>query len=481
MALYPTNFQGQDRLQPGARGGLDNTSMPGYRGQDHRLTRSNMELNTSAHDVANIKYALDGRLPVLFRYGWAYGYNQIVVTKGRIMAVDPIGIVVDFETKKPLNVLTLANGGSNVKVSGVEWIKEVDAAGVAIPHTDEDYKKDGTIRKSNKPIGIIMRNEYTRDDDAFNGIMPGAILTDCMVELPWFGNQVGALTNPWGSAYGDIKPGDLVKSDETGRFVKSVLNDDAWLNDPKCTLAVYEHERQQVIGQIYETNANLVPMGAAIYAQWALEDRMNFNEFNPRTWKDNNRSGEDTIAQSPYKSDNTYPGYPYDRGYMSNDLHMLGDGARRDNFDPRLELQYQMQNGIPGLTDGGNVISKDVDKEVAGFIRQQLTASDRVIFKTSVVNVVKGSMHVFVKQHSLDASNKELDAAVAIEITGAASEPFILDYKDELQGLFALKPSAALSSDYHVYVSYKKAGKAGVPTNLDWAGCKGTVKILLQK
>lgn len=32
-----------------------------------------------------------------------------------------------------------------------------------------------------------------------------------------------------------------------------------------------------------------------------------------------------------------------------------------------------------------------------------------------------------------------------------------------------------------VYGAYVKRGEAGVPTNLDWDGCKGTVRILMTK
>ena len=54
----------------------------------------------------------------------------------------------------------------------------VDGASTAIDIKD--------VRPGNIPLGMLERNEYTRDEDAFNGIAPGPILTDPIVELPWY-------------------------------------------------------------------------------------------------------------------------------------------------------------------------------------------------------------------------------------------------------------------------------------------------------
>lgn len=134
----------------------------------------------------------------------------------------------------------------------------------------------------NQPIGMIIRNEYTRDDDAFNGMAPGAVNTDCMVELPWFAYKDKAEGNPWGSAYGGLFPGALVKSDENGRVVVSPLSYETEV--ATMSIAEYELERQQVIGQVYAVSTELLPEGAAKWATWALSDRLNFQDFNPDEW-----------------------------------------------------------------------------------------------------------------------------------------------------------------------------------------------------
>ena len=311
MALQPTRFVGKERLQPGARGEIFQANLPGYRDGADRVNRTNTKINVNDHDVPNIKYLLDDRLPVLFKYGYAFGYNQIVVPKGRIMAVDPNTSQLDFDTQKYYNVITLANGGKNVVLDGKKWVEEPGAVtvdpnnGLAIgPDPDKVY------RVANVPVGVLERNEYTRDLDAHNGMIVGPILTDKMIELPWFLVKDAAEGNPWGSAYGDFKPGDLVKSDENGRFIKSPLSDQAAL--ATMDIATYEAERQQVMGQIYETSKDLVPAGAAKYAQWAIEDILNFEGYNPDLYRQTNRRGEDNINNSPYDPTGNYPGYPYD-------------------------------------------------------------------------------------------------------------------------------------------------------------------------
>lgn len=543
MALHPTYFNGQDRLQPGARGEIFQSDIPGHRNQGDRINRTNSKLATSAHDVPNIKYQFDYRLPVLFRYGYAYGFNQIVIPKGRIVAVDPFMDLVDFDMKKQHNTLTMANGGAPVRVrqhgdkypvlsgketdivgpaaqgqsvhgTGKEWIP---LEGFENTYTSKAYRpfarveEDGTVsfnsptaqlgefkvdtetgkivtadgaladhvRPGNIPIGIMQRNEYTRDDDAYNGMMPGPVLTDALVELPWFTYKDKAEQNPWGSAYGGLFPGALVKSDENGRFVVSPLSFEDEI--AKMTVPEYEFERQQVVGQVYAVNANLIPEGAARWATWALEDRLKFDEFNPWLYNQNNRRGEDAINNSPYKSTGQYPGYPYDKAYKNHDLHMLGSVGRKDNYDQRMNQKYQYDNlGIPGLTDGKNVAVRHYDPIVVGKINKAGEGKEYV--------------DLYFRTPEVDVENLQ------IGFTGVASAPATLGakllndslkikYVDEKQGILVLEVIDAAkleeamgdNTSIDVKLEFDKRGMSGVPTFMDWDGVVGSVKVLLTK
>lgn len=477
MALHPYSYNGKETLQPGARGEMFiNNGIPGHRNNDPRINRTNTTLNLNHHDVPNIKYALDPRLQRIFRYGWAYGYNQIVIPKGRLVAVDPHLVVMDTDTKHYHNALTLANGGVDVDFNQElgKWEK-AETAFVIDEMTGMDANKPKTKRPANVAVGILERNEYTRDQDAFNGIMPGPIRTDAMAELPWFASQEKAEGNPWGSAYGDLKPGDLIKSDENGRFVKSPLSDKTAMES--MTMAEYELERQQIVGSVYGTDKSLLPEGAARFAQWALEDRRNFNDFNPYVWPNSNRAGEDIVTNPPtaYQSDYTYPGYPYDKNYMSNDLHMLAS-SRNGMYDPRFDLAHRLDQGIPGLTDGYNAVEQTYGER----------DGKPTINMTNIVENTELTGHEFVLKlpdtNLVSAKISIGDEAPVDIVVGAKVGKFEVSYADMHKGYYGLvQKEVGTKEEKTVKISYVKRGMAGVPTNLDWDGCQGTVKILLQK
>ena len=496
MALFPYDIKSQDVLQPGARGGMFvNSGIPGYRSEEERINRTNNHLEMNDHDVLNIKYGVDPRLPVLFRYGWAYGYNQLIMPKGRIVAADPHLMVLDTDTMHFHNALTLANGGVDVelvrnpRVGDVPaanfWQETADAIEVD-PETGNMIGQEGKVyRPANKPLGIMERNEYTRDSDAFNGMMPGPIRTDALVELPWFLLQEKAEENPWGAAYGQLKPGMLVKADCNGRVCLSPLSDPEKV--ATMDMATYEKERQQILGEVYSTDQSLLPEGAARYAQWALEDRLNFHDINPHTWPTSNRRGEDFVENVPtmYQSDFGYPGYPYDKNYMSNDLHMLAS-TREGMYDPRFDERHRLDRGIPGLTDGGNVIKKAYGSD-QGVADVELAGNPQLVI-SHVREIEKAAEGVEIMLRLPDVNL--LDAKVALGeeaavniVVGAQIGNFEIMYADLHKGLFSLKQvkDAAEIKELDVKVMYAKAGEAGVPTNLDWDGCVGVVRILLQK
>ena len=485
MALQPYSFSSREVLQPGARGEyFKNNGIPGHRTDDNRINRTNNALLAAEHDTLNIKYALDPRLKPLFRYGWAYGYNQIVIPKGRVVAADPHLTVMDTDTMHYLNALTLANGGKVVELQDDNTWKAVGDTFTVDVTTGKDRVKPNTLRDKNVPLGLLGRNEYTRDVDAFNGIMPGPIWTNKQMDLPWFVEKTKAEENPWGCVYGELKPGQLVKSDENGRICVSPLS---FTDKPKTeggcsdmSVAEYEAERQQVIGTVYSTDKSLLPEGAARFAQWSLEDRRNFDDFNPYVYPNSNRAGEDFVKNPPtaYQSDFTYPGYPYDKTYISSDLHMLAS-SREGAFDPRMDEAMRLDRGIPGLTDGGNHAAQEIGKGETITVTNIVAAKD-----------VTGAqeMMIVLPDTALESAKVKIDNGEAISIVKngeiqCGDARFVITYADMHKGLFAVKQTVAGDGKTHaVNISYKKKGlMAGVPTMLDWDGCVGTATILLQK
>lgn len=546
MALQPGNYNTQESLQPGARGEMfDGSGFPGYRDEtEGRINRTANRMNVSAHDTPNVKYEFDYRLPVLFRYGWAVGFNQIVIPKGRIVAADPHMDLVDFESRKQFNTLTLANGGVPVRIRkatdnyptfsgaltdivkpssqgqpmqgvGKEWTPLADGAyekdayrpfaggkktaaemladgGYTVNAETGRIQKDGVdandVRPGNLPLGMLERNEYTRDDDAFNGIMPGPILTDAIVEYPWFAYKDKAEENPWGSAYGALFIGAQVKPDENGRITISPLSFPEKVKE--MSVFEYEMERQQVVGQVYGVNHEIVPEGAPKWAMWALEDRLNYEGFNPALYAKNNRRGEDAVSSTAYFSTGKYPGYPYDKNYLNHDLHMLASTGRGDNYDPRMNFEYRYSDmGIPGLTDGYNAVKKEITDQ-----------------KVGTVHHAGGNDYVEMFFHTLDLGQFIEVGSLQVKVgTGGSYAPLVKDakiacgttagifnvkYVSEFQGMFVLevvdKDAAdsvlsAAGGSVEVFVRYERRGESGVPTFMDWDGICGSVKILFQK
>jgi len=488
MALYPYSFKSKDVLQPGARGGMFiNNGIPGYRNEEERINRTNNHLEMNDHDVLNIKFGVDPRLPVLFRYGWAYGFNQIIIPKGRIVAADPHLMVLDTDTQHFHNALTMANGGVDVELDGKVWKETAEQPKVnELTGNFEVEGSDKVFRPANKPLGIMERNEYTRDSDAFNGMMPGPIRTDALVELPWFLLQEKAEENPWGAAYGALKPGMLVKADSNGRVCLSPLSDPEKVAG--MDMATYEKERQQVLGEVYSTDQSLLPEGAARYAQWALEDRLNFHDFNPHTWPTSNRRGEDFVENVPtmYQSDFGFPGYPYDKNYMSHDLHMLAS-TREGMYDPRFDERHRLDRGIPGLTDGGNVIKKAYGSDQGVQDIELEGKAQLVISHVREIEKVEEAIEIMLRLPDTDLLKAKVAIGEEAEVdivVGAKIGKFEIQYADLHKGLFSVKQveaGAEEAVELPVKVMYAKAGEAGVPTNLDWDGCVGVVRILLQK
>lgn len=553
MALYPNEYNTQETLQPGARGNVFQTDFPGHREEGDRINRTQIRLNISAHDVPNVKYEFDYRLPVLFRYGWAVGFNQIVIPKGRIVACDPHMDIVDFESKKLFNTMTLANGGIPVRIReasdvyptwgkettdiikptaqgnavqnvGKEWTplvgmdkaynkdafqpfsdkksaqEQLTEAGYEVSTETGRIQKDGVevvnVRPGNIPLGMLERNEYTRDEDAFNGIMPGPILTDPIVELPWFAYKDKAEENLWGSAYGNFFIGAQVKPDENGRVTVSPLS----FPDKVKEMSVFEYEmeRQQVIGQVYGVNHEIVPEGAARWAMWALEDRLNYEGFNPALYSKNNRRGEDSVNSTAYFSTGRYPGYPYDKNYLNHDLHMMASTGRKDNYDPRMNFEYRYSDmGIPGLTDGYNAVERDITDQLVGHIHYAGKNADNTEKDYVPMYFRTIDLGQFISPGSLQIS---IDGAAFAPITKGAkiavnetTDVLEVKYVSELQGIFVLevidkaKAATVLTKDdgtdkaVEVKVQYKRRGEAGVPTFMDWDGICGSVFILFQK
>lgn len=428
------------------------------------VQRTNSALEVSDGDAPAQKWLLDDRLPVQFTYGYAYGINELVMPKGVIVSVDPLRFQKDFETGKTHSVLTVANGGADVKLDAdnKHWVALAGAEATAYTALTEDQKNaDLSKRSANNPIGVNFSNVMKKVEDRFNGMAP-TVMTEKYIKLPLFADKAHAYANPWGSCYGAVKPGDYVKSDENGRFVKWVEGTDKY---------------SQLVGQVLAVQKDLVPEGAAIWATWALEDRLNSDYFNP------SEAGQ--IA-----SKGTYPGFPYEKSYGYNEL---------TNANPRLNAEYQFDKGIPGLTDGAHVAATTKTDIVVDTVpKQAATVTTMANRYTHTLDVNVSNLQVALRatygstvKTSAYTDIGSLTAANALKIKNEAGDADInlghVDFYDVATGLiaFAIDTPVTMSTanldKVEMLVKYDVKGLAGVPTMLDWDGCLGEIRILVQK
>lgn len=450
MALFG-NYQGKDAVRP-------------VQDANGVFQRTNTSLEVSDGIAPAQKWLVDNRLPVSFVYGFAAGVNQMVLGKGLVVSVDPLKYQKDFETQKMHSVLTVANGGKDVVLDGTgkTWVEGT-------------YVEGNLSRPANKPIGVLFSNIMKKVDDQFNGMAP-TVITEKYIKLPLFSDAAHALLNPWGSAYGTILPGDSVKSDLNGRFVKWTP-ETITVEQTTGAVTVTGDSVEQKVGQVLAIAKDLVPEGAAVWATWALGDRENSDYFNPMEGVEANNLG--------------YPGYPYDKSHGYNELNKT---------NPRMPAEFDIARGIPGLTDGSRVASQVVADQVIDLIPLKLATYTQARYCRTLENGTQIGGIKFTVKTTLANGQVKLGTAMAIDGAtatgslkidiGAGEVAFAhIDYSDALAGLGVvvidnaapLANATNLIAKVEIVASYNKKGLAGVPTMLDWDGVLGEIRILIDK
>jgi hypothetical protein len=391
--------------------------------------RTNTKLQAGTHDSPGEKFLVDPRLKRLFRYHFG-GDGWVVIPKGRIVAPatdnfgeNQDGVMHDFDGNVKRPVLTLANGGKDVTEIG----------------------KDGTqhVRKANRAIGVAYGNLYEEFVDGFNGMQP-TIENEIYIELPYIPKKEDAEEIEWGSFYDydlsdPVKNGDFVMSDENGRFIKAPFEKIyAQLDAAAAAGDLVEYNKlvkelgrlqEQVIGQVWSVETNLPPQGWLKWVTWSMEDMRQDDR-----WINNSGFRPQDIG-----AQDGFPGYPYEKTYRNM------EGAK---YFPR---------AIPGLTNGANIEVPFTDI-VIGTV--QPGQSGRHDFRIWQVPIVEGSL--------------------TLTANGTPIQPAYVDYET---GLVVVNyDNSSGSAPVDIKATFKATGQIpGVPTNWDWKGSVGAVRILLQK
>jgi hypothetical protein len=211
-------------------------------GRPDGITRTMNGLEKTEGMAPTTKYLLDPRVSRKFQYQFNVNFQDwVAIPKGRIVAfatnadfnttgaggsvaananpnVAGSGFYFrEFESQKLYHGLTIANGG-------VDVAQEPDQRGIDNGNAAADY-----TRTANFPVGVLTKNAYYKiDDTMFGGSVP-IYITRGHIEVPYIPDRALAQVVEWGCATGGdrgagdpgyLRPGDLVKSDANGHFVK---------------------------------------------------------------------------------------------------------------------------------------------------------------------------------------------------------------------------------------------------------------------
>jgi len=311
---------------------------------------------------------------------------------------------------------------------------------------------------STKVVGVNQHNVYQQRRDRMEGNLTTLIRRD-YIEVPLF--EHGSLATAegfakamhFGAAYGttaQFEPGDRVKVGKNGNFVKAVIDGDT----PDSAYAV--------VGQVIAVERDLPPAG---FLQYFVEMR------NPQL-----EEMIKAMSNAPTPGEGGYPmGYPYDI----------------KSWKPEFEKQLAQANdkGIPFLTDGffrakkvlTGVDIKDIYDATAnndGAI-EAVRANGDVAFDAATGKVTVGAKGgaIFIKlRHKID--HTEAGNVVAkLDGVNVHGNDLFVDFQNNTVVVYfdEAVEVTALTLDVKAIVD----PVAGIPTEWDYAGSVGAIRIQL--
>lgn len=417
-------------------------------------------------------------------------HTNLVVSEGAVPSEH--WIVAKEENENVKFVYPFGPEGSQNVVLAKGKIVELGAA----EYDSETSRNISTVKTatagSQRAVGVNHHNVYQRRRDRYHANQNNpTLLTRSYIEVPFFehadentASQMAGAMN-YGAAYGAegnaLQPGDFVKVGQNGNFEKL----DTATDSPF-----------QIVGQVLAAERELPPAG---FLQYYLE--MDIPELEAFL------KGK-SHAPSPGKNGNDAGAYPYGYPYQNK-------GWQAD-FEKL--LNPVTNKGIPFLTDGYFAAKQTLTGISMDDIYDATSNNDghieRVDFSGQVTlgtSALDGATAGDTDDLAFTAGANATSAQVAAESRNAAlfiklRHPIDKGEADPVQAKFQETNGDAgtfsgqdLHVDYthNVVVLYLEPGKtyhnitldaklvvdpvAGVPTEWDYAGSVGAVRILLQR
>lgn len=360
------------------------------------------------------KWITDPRLPKQFQYQFGGDSGWVVIPKGKIVSIVPDRQFKEFESQKMFNAITIANGGEDVMEDNQAEI-------------DRGSLKPGELtytRVANIPVGVAPYPIYQKIDDRFHGNIP-TFLRRSYIEVPWIKDTAAADLCKHGHARGEgLRPGDFLKSDKNGNFVKWDPNNDSLT---------------QRVAQILRLEENMPPEG---WLEWVYRDEV----WGIRPWE--NMYGKDTNTSGFRAEDLGMNGFPYYPEF-------------RDGF-PRKRPFGNMYGPEPleGLHDGSR-IATEIKDEYVGMIPPELGDSNFLYFRAKNTPVIA-------------------EGGVTLMVDGTEITELI-DKIDYESGLIKVAVEAGVLQPLlgkDVYATYSATSQVpGLPPNWDEFGATGVVRL----
>jgi hypothetical protein len=414
-------------------------------------TQNQLVISDDLHNIAEV-FITDPYLPVQFTYPFAGTYfrpAEVQIAKGTVVAHRAGNAYTkDYDVDFMAPCLTIANGGTTTTT--------------ATPYGNY-------TRNANVPIGIAFKNCFRRLNDRFKGNYP-TVTRASYISLPYFGsNSVLAQSMKWGSCYdggaGAINMGDFVMSDPNGKVIK-------WDGV----------DIKQRIGQVLMIDRSIPVQG---WLQWVMWEWMStasetagqgemFNPYDinaPLEVPDsgagdtvNGTSGTNTAGRPDLTAQQgQYPSF-----YSFNDLVT------------RFPEQLWDAMGIPGLTDGARMAAVDYTEAAVG------NGVQNTYNGATGINQIQ-LLHKRIAKDAEGSTNPTPDhpfpTKMLVYNNVDTTTPLVelVDYSvDRYRGIvYVKKPGQTGTETYTVTYTSLENQVVGVPSNIDFKGAIGAIRIFI--
>lgn len=395
-------------------------------------------------------------------------HTNLIVSEGAAPAEkwivskeEKVKFTYEFGPEGNQNVL-LAKG-KIVELGDAEYDRETERQVSTIKTATEGSKK---------AVGVLHHNVYETQRDRLSGGNQNnpVVVTRSYIEVPLFEHETLATASDFasamgfGAAYGDtatkIQPGDFVKVGADGNFVKLDVENDSPF---------------EIVGQALAVERELPPAG---FLQYYMDMEIDQLEEFLKTQSFAPSPGSDATGAYPM-------GYPYSNKTWKTEYEKL--------------LNPTINKGIPFLTDGYFAAKQTVTGIKIDDIYNASTNNDGHIERVDVQGkaTVTGSTitvgagdhksAVFVKlRHDID---KGAGDAITVKYTVTeGGNPVVKTmsgkdvHVDLKHNVVVIYPEAgATLTDVSIDAKLVVNPIAGIPTEWDYAGSVGAVRILLQR